>query len=114
MLTATSFIIGIFTSLAISASVLVLISSPLLAILEELCLTEKQARFWLAWSRAMFLLTPMLLVLLAGNFSTTDKLLLNESRALMAALAGVLVGLIVLGQRIFEPALRRKDNGENQ
>jgi len=105
-------ILEIFTSLGLSALVLVFLSRPLLAVLTDLCPTEKQALFWLAWSKAMFFLAPMLLVLLSGSFSDDQNLLINLRRALLAALAGLVIGMSILGKRVFEPAVIQQEREE--
>lgn len=103
----TLFITEILISLGLSTAVLFAISRPLMNALLDLCPTEKQAAFWLSYTRTMLLLAPLLLVLVVDGTQMYENTLDNIKVALMAALAGVLLGMIIVGKRIFIPAVRQ-------
>lgn len=112
MNTITLFITEILISLGLSAVVLFAISRPLLNALLDLCPTEKQAAFWLSYTRTMLLLAPLLLVLVVDGAQVYDNTLDAIRVALMAALAGILLGMIIVGKRIFGPAARQCENDQ--
>lgn len=104
------FVTEILISIGLSIAVLLVISRPLMHALIDLCSTEKQAAFWLSYTRTMLLLAPLLLVLLVDRIQIHTDTLDSIKVALMAALVGVLLGMIVVGKRIFTPASRQCDN----
>jgi len=93
-------------SLLASITIMLLISQPLKAALIDLCPTEKQANFWLAYTRTMLLISPLLLVLLVNSTHKGDTFSDLRS-ALIAALAGLLIGLMVIGRKMYIPVDRQ-------
>jgi len=93
-------------SLATSLIVLYLVSGSLKAALLDLCPNQAQAGFWLSYARVMLLIAPLLLVLLIDGVAEGDTL--AELRtAFIAALAGMLLGLINLGKKMYIPVERQ-------
>jgi len=93
-------------SLMASISIMLLISQSLKAALLDLCPTEKQANFWLAYTRTMLLISPLLLVLFINRTHQGD--VFSDLRsAFIAALAGLLVGLIIIGKKMYIPVDRQ-------
>lgn len=108
MTSITLFIIEIFISLTLSTIVLFTLSKPLINILEDLCHTPHQAQFWLAYTRMMMFISPLLVVLLSGSLTNIQGLA-HIKLALMSALAGLLLGLMIVGRRIYIPASKTCD-----
>lgn len=106
MNTLTIFIIEIFISFIISGTTLWALNNPLKNVLEDLCPTKIRAEFWAAYTRIMLCVAPLLLVVL---FSNTSKYVLMSPNAaiavikstMIAALAGLLFGLIMIGRKVF-------------
>lgn len=90
----------VLMSVAISLAVLRVLARPLIDVLERICPDAQAAGFWLSYTQLMLIIAPALLVLtvdLATRFSDP----LDSLRvALMAALAGLLLGLQAIGKRI--------------
>jgi len=93
-------------SLLASITIMLLISQSLKAALIDLCPTEKQANFWLAYTRTMLLISPLLLVLFINSTHKGDTFSDLRS-AFIAALAGLLIGLIVIGKKMYIPVDRQ-------
>ena len=93
-------------SLIASITIMLLISKPLKAALIDLCPTEKQASFWLAYTRTMLLISPLLLVLFINSTHKGDTFSDLRS-AFIAALTGLLIGLIVIGRKMYIPVDRQ-------
>ena len=93
-------------SLIASITIMLLISQPLKAALIDLCPTEKQANFWLAYTRTMLLISPLLLVLFINSTHKGDSFSDLRS-AFIAALTGLLIGLIVIGRKMYIPVDRQ-------
>lgn len=89
-------------SMLASLIIIFLISPSLKAALIDLCPTEKQANFWLAYTRTMLLISPLLLVLYINSTHKGDTFSDLRS-AFIAALAGLLIGLIVIGRKMYIP-----------
>ncbi|MCZ4305964.1 hypothetical protein O4G98_14615 [Zoogloeaceae bacterium G21618-S1] len=87
-------------SIAASLAVLHVLSRPLLNILNQICPDEQAASFWMSYTKVMLMIAPLLLVLMVDMFShfssPTDTLRL----ALVAAFAGLLIGLRSIGKRL--------------
>jgi hypothetical protein len=93
-------------SLLASISVMLLITRSLKAALLDLCPSDKQANFWLAYTRTMLLITPLLLVLFINSTHKGD--IFSDLRsAFIAALVGLLVGLIIIGRKMYIPVDRQ-------
>ncbi len=97
----------ILLSLLTSIAVLVSISAPLKNILVDLCPTSKHADFWVYYTRIMLLLAPLLVVLIVGNTIpynnpiTSHDLLQGLKVASIANLSGLILGLIIVGKKVF-------------
>jgi len=89
-------------SMIASITIMLLISPSLKAALIDICPTEKQANFWLAYTRTMLLISPLLLVLLI-NSSHTGNTFDDLRSAFIAALTGLLIGLIIIGRKMYIP-----------
>lgn len=110
MSTINLFIAEIIISLTLSAATLLVLSGPLINVLSDLCPTKKQAEFWLAYTRMMLSISPLLLVLVVDGFVSSEDTLAHVRVSLMAALAGLLFGMIIVGKRIFAPAAQQCDD----
>jgi hypothetical protein len=106
MTSVTLLTIEIILSIATSLVIMWLMAQPLKSALVDLCPTEKQANFWFAYTRVMLLITPLLFVLFTNARHTGDTLSDLRS-ALMAVLAGLLAGLIVVGRKMYIPVDRQ-------
>lgn len=93
-------------SVVTSITIMLLISQPLKAALLDLCPTEKQANFWLAYTRTMLLISPLLLVLFINSTHKGDTFSDLRS-AFIAALTGLLIGLIIIGRKMYIPVDRQ-------
>lgn len=110
MSTISLFITEIIISLTLSAATLLVLSKPLINVLNDLCPTKKQAEFWQAYTRMMLSISPLLLVLIVDGFISNEDALAHVKVSLMAALAGLLLGMIIVGKRIFAPATQQCEN----
>jgi len=86
--------------LALSLVVLRVLSRPLRDTLDRLCPDAQAAAFWLCYTRLMMVIAPLLLVLVVDLFSRHAEPLDGLRFALMATLAGLLVGLRAIGRRL--------------
>ncbi len=98
------FFTEISISLVLSLLTLLILSKPLINILEDLCPTQKQAAFWLVYTRMMLIISPLLLVLIVSVMAKSQNNIESIKVSLIAALAGLLIGMIIVGKKIFEPA----------
>jgi len=92
------------TTISIIASIItmLLISKPLKESLLDLCPTVELANFWLAYTRTMMLISPLLLVLLINSLHEGD--MFSDLRsALIATFSGLLLGLIIIGKKMYIP-----------
>jgi len=95
-----------FISILASITIILLLSRPLKAALLDLCPSETQAGFWLAYTRTMLLVSPLLLVIFINSTHKGD--MFSDLRsALIAALAGLLLGLIIIGKKMYIPVDRQ-------
>jgi len=88
------------TSLSVSISVLYVISRPLINVLSRICPDEQAAAFWLSYTKVMFLIAPLLLVLTVDLFAHFSDPLDTWRFSLILALAGILIGLYVIGKHL--------------
>jgi membrane-associated HD superfamily phosphohydrolase len=105
--TTSLFIAEIIISLTLTIATLMVLTRPLINVLKELCPTQKQAEFWLAYTRIMLAISPLLLVLIVDGFVSSSDLMVNIRVAIFAALAGLFLGMIIVGKRIFAPATQQ-------
>ncbi len=99
-------LIEVVISMIASITIMLLLSQPLKTALIDLCPTEKQANFWLAYTRTMLLISPLLLVLFINSTHKGDTFSDLRS-AFIAALAGLLIGLIIIGRKMYIPVDRQ-------
>ena len=97
------FISEVLISLLLSALSLWVLSKPLINVLNDLCPTQKQAEFWLAYTRLMLSISPLLLVLVVDSFVSNEDVFAHIRISLMSGLAGLLIGMIIVGNRVFVP-----------
>ncbi|MCL2830928.1 MAG: hypothetical protein FWD77_09390 [Betaproteobacteria bacterium] len=102
MNTLVQMFVASFVSIALSVAVLLVLSSPLMNILRRLCPDEAAASFWLSYTKLMLTISPLLLVLIADMFAHFSNPLDSVRLALMAALAGLLAGLYLIGKRLVQ------------
>ncbi len=110
----TLLLIEAVISVITSITIMLLISQPIKAALLDLCPTEKQANFWLAYTRTMMLISPLLLVLLINSTHKGD--IFSDLRAaFIATLTGRLIGLIIIGRKMYIPVDRQiKQSGKDK
>ena len=113
METVYPFISEVIVSLGLSTLSLWVLSKPLMNVLTDLCPTKKQADFWQAYTRIMLSISPLLLILLVDSFIPSNNLLEHIRISLMAGLTGLLIGMIIVGKRIFVPASQLCDVNTN-
>jgi len=89
-----------------SITIMMLISNPLKEALSDLCPTETQAKFWLAYTRTMLMISPLLMVLFINSLHKGDTFSDLRS-AFIAALTGLLIGLIIIGRKMYIPVDRQ-------
>jgi hypothetical protein len=87
-------------SVGLSVAVLFVLSRPLVNVLRLLCPNDQAAVFWLSYTRIMLTMTPLMFVLIASMFSQSSDLFDMARLALVAALAGLLLGLWIIGRRL--------------
>lgn len=87
-------------SMTISLVVLAVLSRLLADVLSRICADERAARFWVNYTKVMLVIAPWLLVLTVDLFTRYKDPLDALRLAVMAALAGVLFGLHLLGKRL--------------
>jgi hypothetical protein len=87
-------------SVAVSLAVLHVLARPLVNVLGRLCPDEQAAVFWLSYTKVMLMIAPLLLVLTVDMFAHFSDPLDSLRLALMAALVGVLIGLLTIGKRL--------------
>lgn len=90
----------LLVSLVMSVIVLSVLSRPLVAILGRICPEEEGAIFWGSYTKVMLVIAPFLLVLVIDFFSHFANPLDSFRLTLISALAGLLIGLHVIGKRI--------------
>lgn len=99
--------IEVAISAGMSTAVLTLLSTPLRNALEDLCPTAKQADFWVAYTRIMLFLAPLMLVMLVDSLTVNqDNIIDNIQISLVAALAGMLLGMMIVGRKVFTPGTK--------
>jgi hypothetical protein len=97
------FITELVIGLALSGISLFVLSKPLINVLTDLCPTQKQAEFWLAYTRIMLFISPLLFILIMDGFINSDQILTHIRLSLLAGLGGLLLGMLIVGQRIYFP-----------
>ena len=103
MNTLILFSLEILISLSMSFITLWIISKPLIKVLEDLCPSKTQANFWLAYTRIMLLISPLLLVLMVSLNSRHYNNIESIKFSLVSALVGLLLGMLIVGKKIHAP-----------
>jgi len=104
------FLIQILLSFFMSLITLLILVKPLFYVLEDLCPTKKQVNFWMAYTKIMLLIAPLVLVLIVGLSNHTYRNNIDEIKfAFASALVGIMIGLIIVGQKILIPAQKSCD-----
>jgi len=112
MNTLALFITEIIISLCLSGITLWVLNKPLINILEDLCPTKKQSHFWVAYTRIMLSITPLLMVLFFtkvykyGRLSGVDSIYVIKA-SMIAALTGLLIGMLIVGRKVIIPASKK-------
>ena len=102
----------IIMSLCLSTALIFIVTHPLRNAVRDLCPTEKQAAFWVSYTQIMLTLTPLLLVLTVDVMSTTNDALENIQITLISALVGLLIGMIIVGKKIYIPVSQQLNKSE--
>ena len=97
------FFYEIFLSLTLSSIVLITLSTPLRRLLQNLSHSKEQAFFWIAYTRTMLFISPLLMVILVGALADADGLA-HIKVSLISALGGLLLGLVIIGRKMYSPA----------
>lgn len=90
----------LLTSVTASLIVLVALFRPLLDVLRKICPDEQTANFWLAYTKVMLLLAPLLLVLGTDLLTRSGDPISSLRLSILAALGGVLFGLYLMGKQL--------------
>lgn len=88
------------TSIAVSLTVLYVLSRPLMNVLSRICPDEHAAAFWLSYTKVMLLIAPLLLVLTVDMFANFSDPMDTWRFSLVMALGGILIGLYMVGERL--------------
>lgn len=94
------FFAEVLISLVLSGLVIISLSNAMLKILGQLCPQQEAADFWLKYTKVMLTIAPLLLVLLVQMVSYFNDPLDSLRLGLIAALAGLLLGLHTIGKRL--------------
>lgn len=87
-------------SAAASLAVLHVLSGPLVNVLGRICPDEQAAVFWLSYTKIMLMIAPLLMVLLMDMFTHFRDPMDHLRLALIATLAGLLLGMHSIGKRL--------------
>ena len=98
-------------SASLSLMVLRALSRPLHDVLQRICPAPQAAGFWLSYTQVMLFSAPLLLVLSVDLFAHFSNPMDNLRLALMAALAGLLLGLHSVGKRLGKFVVTPNDAG---
>jgi len=99
----TLFFYEIFLSLTLSTIVLLIVATPLRKLLQNLSHSDAQAYFWLAYTRTMLFISPLLMVILVGALADAEGLA-HIKVTLISALGGLLLGLMIIGRKMYAAA----------
>ena len=98
------FLINILISLILSIAVIAQVNRALFDMLQKLCPTGQQARFWQAYVKTLLCMLPLCMVFIIDiQMQLTG--LAQIKMVLTTALAGLLVGLVVLGLQMYRVTL---------
>jgi len=94
------FFVEIILSIILSLLVSALLSRPLANNLAKSCASEQQASFWLAYTKMMLFIFPVLIVLLISVFNQSIGLD-HIKISLIGSLGGLLLALLFVGRRLY-------------
>lgn len=100
MASLTLFIYEIILSLLLSSIVLLILATPLKKMLQNICHSDEQALFWVAYTRTMLFISPLLMVVLVGLLADANGLV-HIKVTLISALGGLVFGLMVIGRKMY-------------
>jgi hypothetical protein len=92
--------VELLISIVASLAVLHVLSRPLVDVLARICPDEQAALFWLSYTKVMLMIAPLLLVLTVDLLTHFSNPMDNLRLALMAALSGLLIGMLSIGKRL--------------
>jgi hypothetical protein len=87
-------------SVTMTLVVLRVLSSPLINVLERICPDKPAAAFWVSYTKVMLTIAPLLLVLTVDMLTHFSNPMDSVRLSLIAALAGLLIGLYSIGKRL--------------
>jgi hypothetical protein len=102
----------ILLSIAVSLSVLYMLSRPLVNVLVRICPDEQAAVFWQSYTKVMLLIAPLLLVLTLDLFAHFIDPLDSVRFAIVSALGGTLFALHSVGRRLGRFVVVPKASGD--
>ena len=100
MTNLTLFVYEIILSLLLSTIVLLILSTPLKKMLQNVCHSDEQALFWVAYTRTMLFISPLLMVVLVGLLADASGLV-HIKVTLISALGGLVFGLMIIGRKMY-------------
>lgn len=113
MNTIILFTLEIVISISLSTIVVSLLSTPLRNALEDLCPTARQAEFWVAYTRIMLFLAPLMFVMLVDSMTHSRQNLVDDMQvSIIAILSGMILGMLIVGMNVFHPARRESGHAE--
>lgn len=101
-------------SVIMSLAVLHALSGPLVNVLERICPDKPAAIFWLSYTKVMLISAPLVLVMTVDLFTHFNNPMDTLRLALLAALAGLLIGLHSVGKRLGQFVVPPKETGSPQ
>ena len=94
------FFVEIILSVVLSLLISALLSRPLANNLAKSCASEQQASFWLAYTKMMLFIFPVLIVLLISVFNQSTGLD-HIKISLIGSLSGLLLALLFVGRKLY-------------
>ncbi len=106
----TAFTIELFVSITLSALVLTILHPVLREILTELCERDTRATFWLAFTRLMVFIAPLIVVAVLTDATNRHFIALVDvvRGIIIHTLSGQLAGLVIIGYVIFKFSLQNQ------
>lgn len=92
--------VELLISVAASLAVLRVLSLPLVNVLGRICPDQQAALFWLSYTKVMLMIAPLLLVLTVDLLTHFSSPMDSLRLALIAALGGLLIGMLSIGKRL--------------
>ena len=88
-------------SLTLSLTVLKVLSKPLVSALNSMCDSQQQTDFWLAFTRVMMVIFPLLLVMVVNIMTFHDIAKDPVRQTLVTAMIGLVLGMAIMGKKFF-------------